>query len=305
MIRKIKCLLFVLFLFFSCTMVYADSGVIVKKMVPIYDKTSGIKVEVDNNKHSVVFNDKNQKVQYKVTIKNDTGHKIKIEDVELNLPVEDFVKYSYELADEDECLKNNESKDLILLIETFSKEGWGRSFNDKLKATVFYDEIIENPATSTNFLDILLFMFVFAGSFLLIVNKNKSIKYITIILILVSSVPCINAKELMKLSIDINVGFESQNVMTKSYVVDDEGNASYHKYWLYNDKIKNFYIKNEKTNMSDYVYSYDVSEKQNGRVMAYLVKNKDHSNYYDLYLQADGIIYPNPDANFYFKIMLV
>ena len=60
------------------------------------------------------------------------------------------------------------------------------------------------------------------------------------------------------------------------------------------------HIENDFIEIQDYAYKFDVSEAQNEKVIAYLVENKDDSEMFDLHIQADGIIYANEDASFYF-----
>ena len=95
-------------------------------------------------------------------------------------------------------------------------------------------------------------------------------------------------------------------------------------FWEYKEEIINIYIQNEIKEIENYKYKYDVSEDKTGRVTAYIVENSKEVCYeeedenedgeiytytrcyddkwLDLYLQADGIIYPNSDASYYFAM---
>jgi len=74
---------------------------------------------------------------------------------------------------------------------------------------------------------------------------------------------------------------------------------------FWQDKYKFFIKKVTFENIiaipSDAYESWDVTEGQNGLVMAYITKNKEDSNFYDLYIQSDEKIYSNVDSSYLFS----
>ena len=59
--KKINYLLFSILCLFSFSIVFAEE-VVIKSITPSYDKTCTIEVTEEENLHSVIFNDKNQKL---------------------------------------------------------------------------------------------------------------------------------------------------------------------------------------------------------------------------------------------------
>ena len=305
--KKIKYFLFSILCLFSFSTVFAKNEIVIKDITPIYDENSGVIVTEENGEHSVIFNDKDQSVKYKITIQNTFEYDVLIKKIELTTPTEEFLKYSFEGLNENNVLKSKETKDVIVSLETVEVDGWGRNFTDELTANISYEKVVINPNTSTKEEIVIWFLVAFITiSTIVICKKNKVAQYVILIITLSSTIPSINAQELPVLLIKINVSYESQNIMkpsnceldSKSYKI-----SGCSDYWNYSQQIKNIYIENESRDITDYAYKFDVSEKQNGRVMAYLIDNEDDDNYYNLYLQADGLIYPNTNASYYFSDM--
>ncbi|MBE6150197.1 MAG: BspA family leucine-rich repeat surface protein [Firmicutes bacterium] len=68
-------------------------------------------------------------------------------------------------------------------------------------------------------------------------------------------------------------------------------------FWTYREQIKNITFE-DSINIPDNAYkSWDVSDTGNGKVMAYIITNKDDSSFYDLYIQGDGEIYANKNCS--------
>ena len=191
---------------------------------------------------------------------------------------------------------------------------------------------MENPYTSDKGLLVVLVIATgVTGLGIILVTKNKFAKYTIFVIALSSSLVLnnsVNAGEISELPITLNVSFESQNVMSEAYEYDEichdwngdgvndncYNSINYLYFWEYGPGIKNIYIENEIKEIENYAYKFDVTEEQNGRVTAYLVESKEDSlcsyegvdgfrytvECYDLYLQADGIIYPNENSSYYF-----
>ena len=347
----------------------------VKSIIPSYDENSDILFKQYKGKYEVIFNDKNQVVDYKVVIENTEEYDVQITDIKISTPTEEFLQFEVDGVGINEVLKANETKELTFHLETTGIEGWGRNFNDELITTFSFaknindapiippagnDKVenqqpeapdrndkeendqkeenkvesqqpeepdindkedtstddknkndqkeenkVENPYTSDKGLLITLIIATCAtGIIIAVVSKNKFAKYTIFIIALSSMLTLVKAEKIIDLQIKFNAIFKSQNVMLPS--TNNKYNYSYENYptyWTFTDRIKNFYIKNEISEVQEYVEKFDMTVERNGRVMAYVVKNKDDSNYYDVYLVADGIIYPNPDASYYFAYM--
>ena len=67
----------------------------------------------------------------------------------------------------------------------------------------------------------------------------------------------------------------------------------------YKEKIKTITFENKINIPSDAIESWDIGVNP-GKVMAYVVSNKDDSTYYDLYIQSDTQLYANINMNYWF-----
>ena len=300
--KKIKYFLFSILCLFSFSTVFAKNEIVIKDITPIYDENSGVIVTEENGEHSVIFNDKDQSVKYNVVLKNNTNKDIPIENLMLPKPTEDFLKYELTGLNSGDIIKANSTKDVVISLETVKTEGWGRNFDIELTAAVNLDSSVLNPNTN-DFVVILFILSIVFGCSVFVLKNKKVARYGILIIGFFSVVPYINADKVYMVPIKINVSFESQNMMKPSNCELDSTSykiSGCSDYWNYSQQIKNIYIENESRDITDYAYKFDVSEKQNGRVMAYLIDNEDDDNYYNLYLQADGLIYPNTNASYYF-----
>ena len=314
--KKVKYFIFSLICLFSCCMVYAESQVVIKSITPVYDENSGVVVTNKNNQYGVIFNDKAQSVKYKVVLKNTTNREIYMNKVELSKPTEDFLEYTFDVNSKDDYLKANETKEVILTLETVKKEGWGRNFDDTLTATFNFEQAPVNPNTSTGKNIVICLVVLTAGAMVIVFRKNKTTKYIVLIFAIGSSLAIINAKESIELTINTKASFESKNIIIGKaqceWIVEededeDDGTWEYEEcdgLWAYRNGIKNIYIENEFREIKDFAYKFDISEEQNGVAYAYLVpKEEEEDYYYDLYLQSDGIMYFGSDASRFFAYM--
>ena len=65
----------------------------------------------------------------------------------------------------------------------------------------------------------------------------------------------------------------------------------------YREKITSIEILNNKNVPSDAVESWDVSERQDGSVMAWIVNDTENAGYYKLYIGGDGGVTANPNSS--------
>ena len=307
--KRIKYLLFSLLCMFCSCLVLAKGEITIEKMIPVYDENSGVIVSEEIGVQSVVFNDKDQNVKYNIVLKNNTKKDISLSDIVLPESPEEFFKYEFVGIDENTVLKSNSTEEVILSLETVKTEGWGRNFTLDLTSKVEIMDNVVNPNTSTMGIVIILVVITFFTVILITTVKSKRIsRYVALIIMFGSIISVTKAKDSILLPLKLNVSFESQNVMKSNscYFADEEyyDYAGCDDYWSHNHNIKKFYIENEIREISEYEYKYDVSKEQNEKVIAYLVENEEDSSSFDLYLMADGIIYANENASFYFADMI-
>ena len=68
----------------------------------------------------------------------------------------------------------------------------------------------------------------------------------------------------------------------------------------YREKITSIEVLNNKNVPSDAVESWDVSERQNGSVMAWIVNDPENAGFYKLYIGGDGGVVANPNSSYLF-----
>jgi len=295
--NRIKYLLFTFLCFFSLN-VYAENEVLIEKVTPIYDEASAVVLTEISGQYSVKFNDKDQSVKYKITLRNATTNDLKISDINFNSLTESFLKYEITGLNKNDIIKSDETKDFVLSLKTVKQDGWGRNFDNDLTVSINFTDNIINPETGNV---VLFFIFILFVLGIIVSWKKKSFrKFIFPVIIMCAVFSRVNAKNDINLKFNINVSFESKNIMESIGYDYYEAEGELVDYWKYSDKIKNFYVENEKTDISEYVYRFDVSALSDESVIAYLVENPTDATYYDLHLQADGVIYPNQNAHGYF-----
>ena len=82
-------------------------------------------------------------------------------------------------------------------------------------------------------------------------------------------------------------------------MVTDSDNIE--KFWGYKEQIKNIIFEDEINIPTDAHEFWDVSLTNNGKVIAYIIQNQNDTNFYDLYIQCDGIIYANENSSHLFS----
>ncbi len=68
----------------------------------------------------------------------------------------------------------------------------------------------------------------------------------------------------------------------------------------YRERITSIEVLNNKNVPSDAVESWDVSERQNGSVMAWIVNDPENAGFYKLYIGGDGGVVANPNSSYLF-----
>ena len=76
--------------------VLAESEIIIKDIVPVYDETSGVVYTQENNEDNILFNEKGQSFQYKITIENTLDKDVTVSEINITIPTYKFMEYSYD-----------------------------------------------------------------------------------------------------------------------------------------------------------------------------------------------------------------
>ena len=113
-------------------------------------------------------------------------------------------------------------------------------------------------------------------------------------------------------------GSPSNMIMAKDFTLDPEtgegdmdpetGAIISDSFWQHNLNIKTITFESTLTPKESAAYTYDISEAQDGSVMAYLVENGTVQNpatdesipAYDMYIQSNGKVYANYDSSWLF-----
>ena len=69
----------------------------------------------------------------------------------------------------------------------------------------------------------------------------------------------------------------------------------------YREKITSIEFLNNKNIPSEAVQSWDVSERQDGSVMAWIINDQENEGFYKLYIGGDGGVIANPNSNSLFR----
>lgn len=166
------------------------------------------------------------------------------------------------------------------------------------------EEEIEDNEEKNNTLTTILIVGALAigipGIGIVLYRKNKMACYIFLIITLSSTLSFTKAEDAIKMSVKINARYVTQNIMKPAYTLVKDGKEECQDYWCYAEEIKTFNIDTEFSEIEGYSFKFDVSESNDGSTLAYLVKNKEDNNFYDLYLQADGAMHLAIDSSYYF-----
>ena len=113
----------------------------------------------------------------------------------------------------------------------------------------------------------------------------------------------------------------SNMIMAKDFTIDpktfegdfnpDTGAIISDSFWQHNQNIKTITFESTLTPKESAAYTYDISEAQDGSVMAYLVENGtvqnpaiEESPAYDMYIQSNGKAYANYDSSWLFGLFM-
>ena len=140
------CISLGLALFVSFSNNTEEEKILIKSITPVYDEASTVVV----NNNEVIFNDKNQEVKYNIVIENTQDYDVKISDINLSTPTEEFLEYEAEGINKDDVVKANATKELVVSFETIQTEGWGRNFSDELTASIIFAKVTKKEEPTPN-----------------------------------------------------------------------------------------------------------------------------------------------------------
>jgi hypothetical protein len=149
--KKIVVGLFILFLvllgstlFVSFSSLLDVPEVRVKSIHAVYDPSSTVVMKQEKGIYEVIFNDKNQTVDYNVVIENTQDYDVQIKDITLSTPTAEFLHTWVDDIEVNDVLKAHSTKEFTVSFETFGIEGWGRNFSEDLVTNITFDKEIEN-----------------------------------------------------------------------------------------------------------------------------------------------------------------
>ena len=251
--KKVKYFIFSILCLFSCSIVFAENEVIIKSITPVYDESSSIVVKNENNNHTVTFNGKDQIVKYNVVIENQSGYELTVEEINISEPTQDFIVYEIIGLKEDDVLKSEETKELVVTLKTIKDNKLDADFNQEFLGSIDFEKSVSNPFTSTKGLIIvLLFAACVTGASIVLYRKNKLARYVAMGLTFISIVPIVKAANIISLDIKIGVTYESQ-LMEYTTTTPVYKNLQKFKHWEENGEI----VSTEAT------YVYHAIQKRN------------------------------------------
>lgn len=276
--RNIKYLLFtILVCLFAIPNVFAK-GVVEIKSIELDSKSenaainseptfNGLKMDFD-----VSFKEKNDFVKYKVLIKNDTDIDYKISN-DTSFNTSEYITYTYEVGSE---LKAG-SEVAVYVTITYTKVVddsllTENKYIETNKAVVKLNNEVKNPETGDiNISIILIAVMSFAVISLVILNKQKSIRYSSMVFLIgICLIPAIlYAADLIKLTMNVKV--EIQKGYEVGYLINTPV--------LITDEDMNNYIRTENTKC---IITYFGTNKYNLCEKTILTDNK-------LYLEGDSV----------------
>ena len=266
-------------------------------------KTNGLEIGFD-----LSFVDLQDYAKYKVIINNTTSKEYEIAE-ENSFKESSHLKYEFEFDKSINVVKAN-SKLTMYIIVTYNKKidlteyknGIYKETNDMIIS--LSTNKVENPLTKDQIIITITIMFFSIVAFLIAYKlQNKKILNITIIFIMLIPM-VVHAIEKLQVSITTKVTIEEKrNIIEPRYLASDHAtpNGSYipneRDFWQYQHNIKTITFETHIEEPDSYAFKFDVSEKKDNGIIAYLITNEENPTLYDLYIMCNGYIYANPDSS--------
>ena len=206
--KKMKYFIFSIICLFSCSIVFAENEVIIKSITPVYDENSSIVVTNENNNHKVIFNDKNQSIQYKIIIENTSGYELSVSKIDSTTPSKDFLIQEISGISVDDVLESNSEKEFTISLFTAESDLKDLNINDELITLISFKKDVKNPFTSSKDLIIILVVSTMITIISIIfIKKTKLKKYVMALIALFSLIPTIKANDIIDIQVKINAIF--------------------------------------------------------------------------------------------------
>ncbi len=268
----------------------------------------------------VSFTNLNDYITYEVNIVNNTDKDYEIATGE-DFSTSEYIKYEYSINDDSNVIKANSSKtmyvsvryykvvplDIIqnrpytennnVVINLTDNNGVPINTDDKQiedSPVVDKDDTkIDVPDTYTGISVFIVFGLITLLAYLTYGNvKGKSLLLLFVIPII--SIPImVNAIEKLQIKVNTKIEISKVNVLEKRYASDNFSQER--DFWVYHDEIKSIYIVNESRDFDSYSERFDVSDKKDGSIIAYLLED------WSLWIVSNGTIYANPNSYKYFS----
>ena len=323
MIKKIQSLI-IIFMFIGITTVYAENVKIESITLDSKSDRTEIISEPTYEGLSIRFNLKfvevNDYAKYKIIINNQDNEDYEIEGLN-DFKSSKYVAYSFNYDNSKNKIEKN-SKSTVYVTIKYVKEvedtlvdktgkyteynslvlnlGNDNSIIEGNPVSKKIEQVIDNPSTGDRIVIAFIAILLITGIFLILKKHNKQ-KYINVLIITMLMIPTIVfALNKIKITIDSTILIEKKINIIESRYVNNNTNVE-RDFWQYYQYIYSITFKNKIEKPEEYEYEYDVSDKKDKSVMAYLVGREDYNYDYDLYIMADGNIYANPDSSYVFN----
>lgn len=295
--KVIKILMVVLVMLFVIP-VFAESGVSVLKIKGASENSEVILNVTD--KIDVEFNELEQNVVYNITLKNNTNKTIYVHDVAIENLSEEFINFSLVEKSLNTKIEVDKEEDINVLVETLDIDHAGRNVDEEITLKILYGNSLLNPNTSSNIFVLFIMSFIILFLYLILTKRFVQIKKLSIFIIggILISITTVSANNNYA-EVKGNVKYVSQNLLQESGVTLNGSTLDYSntsKIWSFADKIKKIIISDDKSEITNYEEKFILTNDSSERVVGYLVDNSDESVPYDLYIQADGVIYAPTDS---------
>ena len=309
--KKVKYFIFSIICLFSCSIVFAENEIVIKSVTPEYDESSSIVVTNDDNNYNVTFTEKNQIVKYNLVLENTTDKDLEVSAIKLIVPSE-FLITEVDGMDKKDIIKSKDTRKVTITLKTSSDEDLRESFDDKVYATLDFNEAIENPFTSTKgLIVILLAATIVTGGCIIIYRNNKAARYMALVIICLSIVPNVKAAETITLNFEVNVKYRANfdwSNKTATFVGDSITNSvgttkAYYQYLDDNLDFKSTTVLG--VNGSTFSAKSDYGTARNPLINRY--QNIPHSDLVIIYMGTNdyghetpmGTINDDEDVSFY------
>ena len=289
--------------------VYASNNVVIES-VTLKDKSADLlelskpTINGMNLGFNLSFLNLGDKAKYEVIISNKSNKNYYI-DNETKFNKSNYITYTYEFEDKDiKKIEPNSKLKMYITIEYSTQVppsilSNGMYTEDNAMSMDLTDVILSNPKTYSNIILLLLVFITLIVITIIKVSKKKKIG-INLLLIGLLLIPLTTyALERITIKAQTKISIEEQrNILVSRF--EGQGLNNNHDFWYYSSYIKSITFETQIKEPSNYAYKFDVSDKKDNSIIAYMIERTDTPTYYDVYIMSNGYIYANPDSSYVF-----